>query len=136
MLLALNTATFIWIYHLTTKDEVSATTPEIELVELLGDPKHITIERGFPVGSRHTLSNEEEGWNLTTPFKWPAAEYAVSKLAGRLRHIELRRLFSIEKIDESTGLEPVDPINCEQLVTHLLESGATINVFCSKKIAI
>ena len=60
LLLALNAVTFVWIYHLKTKDEDGATTPEIELAELLGDPKRITIERGFPVGSRHTLSNEED----------------------------------------------------------------------------
>ncbi|MFP6886508.1 MAG: DUF4340 domain-containing protein, partial [Opitutales bacterium] len=100
LLLALNAVTFLWIYHLTTDDEDAAATPEIELAELLGDPKRITIERGFPVSSRHTLSSEEEGWNLTTPVKWPAAEYAVSRVAGRLRHIEARRLFSIEEIEE------------------------------------
>ena len=33
-------------------------------------------------------------------MKWKADEYATSKLTGRLRHIEARRLFSLEEIKE------------------------------------
>ena len=42
--------------------------------------------------------------------------------------------FQIEMIDESKGLEPLDPFDCNSLVTNLLGSGATVNLFCSQKL--
>ena len=100
LLIALNAVVFFGIYQLTNKDESSPINPTIALIELLGDPQQITIGRGFPVNTSLTLAKEEGGWNILTPVKWKADEYATSKLTGRLRHIEVRRLFSLEEIKE------------------------------------
>ena len=100
LLIALNAVTFFGIYQLTNKDENSTINPTIALVQLLGDPQKITIGKEFPVNTSLTLEKEESGWNILTPMKWKADEYATSKLTGRLRHIEARRLFSLEEIKE------------------------------------
>ena len=100
LLIALNAVTFFVIYQLTDKDENSPINPTIALVQLLGDPQKITIGKEFPVNTSLTLEKEESGWNILTPMKWKADEYATSKLTGRLRHIEARRLFSLEEIKE------------------------------------
>ena len=100
LLIALNAVTFFVIYQLTDKDENSPINPTIALVQLLGDPQKITIGKEFPVNTSLTLEKEESGWNILTPMKWKADEYATSKLTGRLRHIEARRLFNLEEIKE------------------------------------
>ncbi|MBT5911037.1 MAG: DUF4340 domain-containing protein [Opitutae bacterium] len=100
LLIALNAVTFFGIYQLTNKDENSTINPTIALVQLLGDPQKITIGKEFPVNTSLTLEKEESGWNILTPMKWKADEFATSKLTGRLRHIEARRLFSLEEIKE------------------------------------
>lgn len=100
LLIVLNAVTFFGIYLLTNKDENSPINPTIALVELLGDPQKITIGRGFPVNTSLTLAKEDDGWNILTPMKWKADEFATSKLTGRLRHIEARRLFSLEEIKD------------------------------------
>lgn len=98
VLIGLNAVTFFGIYQLTSKDGNSPTNPKIALLELLEDPQKITIGKGFPVNTSLTLSKEEDGWNILTPVSWKADEYAASKLTGRLRHIEARRLFNLEEI--------------------------------------
>ncbi|MBU62353.1 MAG: hypothetical protein CMI26_07610 [Opitutae bacterium] len=100
LLIVLNVVTFFGIYQLTNKDESSPITPTVALIERLGDPDKITIGRGFPVNTSITLAKEEGVWNIQTPMKWKADEFATSKLIGRLRHIEARRLFSLEEIKE------------------------------------
>jgi len=100
LLIALNAVTFWGILQLTDKDENSPINPTIALVQLLGDPQKITIGKEFPVNTSLTLEKEESGWNILTPMKWKADEYATSKLTGRLRHIDARRLFSLEEIKE------------------------------------
>ena len=100
LLIGLNAVTFFGIYQLTNKDENSPINPTIALVQLLGDPQKITIGKEFPVNTSLTLEKEESVWNILTPMKWQADEYATSRLTGRLRHIEARRLFSLEEIKE------------------------------------
>jgi hypothetical protein len=100
LLIVLNAVTFLAIYQLTNKGENSPINPTIELVELLGNPEKIRIARGFPINTSLTLTKEEDGWNILEPMKWKADEYATSKLTGRLRHIEARRLFSLENLKE------------------------------------
>ena len=107
LLIVLNAVTFFGIYLLTNKDENSPINPTIALVELLGDPRKITIGRGFPVNTSLTLAKEDDGWNILTPMKWKADEFATSKLTGRLRHIEARRLFSLEEIRIKEKVFPI-----------------------------
>ena len=100
LLIALNVVTFWGIHQLSNKDANSPVNPRIALVALLEDPQKITIGKGFPANTSLTLAKDDGDWKILTPMKWKADEYATSKLTGRLRHIEARRLFSLEEIKE------------------------------------
>ena len=100
LLLVLNAGAFLWIWN-TYRGDDSPQPLEIQLVELLGSPNRLTIQSGFPTATSLTLANNDSEWFLEAPARWPASRHAVSKLVNALRHIEARRIFTLDEIKEN-----------------------------------
>lgn len=100
LLLGLNAIAFFWIWK-TYQGDDTPPPPEIQLVEHLASPHRLTIQSGFPAATSLTLSNKDSEWFLDTPAHWPASRHAISKLVNALRHLEARRLFTLDQIKEN-----------------------------------
>jgi len=91
---------FAWIYKINNNKDVSNNSEDLRLVDFFSNPQNITIQKGFPANERVKLNRKDLIWYVTDKNEWPASEFNISKLLGRLRHFQVRNVLTIEKMKE------------------------------------
>jgi len=88
---------FAWIYKINTKPDHN-NAEKLNLIEFLSSPQNLTIHKGFPANETVNLKRKDLNWYVTDKNEWPAADFCISRLLGRLRHLQPINLLNIDEI--------------------------------------